>query len=170
MRRSLWAAVAVMALFATACGVASEETSDPDAGVPQVSGACAEDAPDCEGTITVGDDDVPRSEDGDSPPPGASGIVVDGGLSIPEARATDASGVIAVSGFYFDDGTGPRLCELLAESLPPQCGGATLDVDLASLADLGPLEVAQGVTWSNQPVTVLGEFVGSTLVSDGMSI
>lgn len=99
----------------------------------------------------------------------SSGILVDGGLTIPEAFETDATGILAVQGFFFDDGTGPRLCELLAESFPPQCGGAELplaDTDFA----LEGLQTEGSVTWSDAYVVVLGELLDGTLHPSQTSI
>jgi hypothetical protein len=56
------------------------------------------------------------------------GMTVDGGLSVDEALDTEVIGVVAVKGYLFDDGAGLRLRNVLAESLPPQCGGASLTV------------------------------------------
>lgn len=102
----------------------------------------------------------------------AGGVVVDGGLTIPEAMATDAEGTIAVQGFLVAEGGDPRLCEVLAESIPPQCGGAHLElrvpdgnvVELLSV-DHG-LRNAEGATWSDQSITLLGELDGQTFTID----
>jgi len=116
LTRSLTALVALV-LATSACAVASE-TSDPNAGVPQIVAVCAPESPDCDDTVVIDQGDTPDEDlfPDDEPrdgvtPPGASGMLVGGGLTVPEALATDATGVIAVQGFYFDDGSGPRLCE-----------------------------------------------------------
>lgn len=106
-------------------------------------------------------------EAGDAPADGnqvSSGVLADGGLMVEEALATDATGVLAVRGFIVADDTGAQLCDAQAESLPPLCGGAT--IDLASLDGIDPsvLEEAQGVRFSNQPIVVFGEIVDGTLV------
>ncbi len=96
-------------------------------------------------------------------------MIVDGGLSVGEALATDAVGVIAVRGFIVADDSGIRLCELLAESMPPQCGGAVVGVaDLGSV-DPDELKSAQGVTWTDFPVMVFGELVDGILVPTPLS-
>ncbi len=169
-------ALLALLLATSACAVESE-TSDPDAGVPQVAGVCAPGFPDCEDTIVVDDGD-PTDEDlftDDEPrdgvaPPGVSGVLVGGGLTVPEALATDATGVIAVQGFYFDDGSGPRLCEALAESFPPQCGGASLALGEIGDLDLGQLEGSQGITWSNDSIVILGELANGFLTPTPTSI
>lgn len=150
----------VVVLLATACS--SGETT-PDTTIPSdpaVSGQCAPDVPDCEDTIVI--------DDGGSAAPN-SGMLADGGLTVSEALTTDATGVIAVRGFYFDDGSGRRLCEMLAESLPPLCGGAELPLG-ESAQQFADLRTTQGVTWSDQPLVVLGEIVDGVLVPDDMSL
>lgn len=173
-RHMAWLMALVLAT--SACAV-ERETSDPDAGVPQVAAVCAPGFPDCEDTIVVdqGDttdddlfaDDEPR--DGVTPP-GMSGVLVGGGLTVAEALATDATGVIAVAGFYFDDGSGPRLCEALAESFPPQCGGASLALGNVDNVDLGGLQSSQGTTWSDDSVVILGELANGVLTPTPTSI
>jgi hypothetical protein len=98
------------------------------------------------------------------------GVPADGGLTISEALVGGAPGVIAVQGFLFDDGSGPKLCEALAESFPPQCGGASIPVS----GQVGPSDVPlvseQGVTWTDQPVTLFGEIInGNFVVSSTVS-
>lgn len=175
LTRSLTALVALV-LATSACAVASE-TSDPNAGVPQVAGICAPESPDCDDTVVIdqgdgtGEDLFPDDEPRDGvTPPGASGVLVGGGLTVPEALATDATGVIAVQGFYFDDGSGPRLCEALAESFPPQCGGASLTLGELGDIDLGLLQGSQGITWSDDSIVILGELVNGVLAPIPTSI
>ncbi len=155
----------LLALVASACAVASE-SSNPDAGLPQVSAICAEEVPDCDDTVAIDPNAGPEEEPGDAgpPPPGASsGMLAGGGLTVAEALATEATGILAVQGFYLDDGTGPRLCETLAESFPPQCGGASLLLGDLTGIDLGLLQSSGSTTWSDQPVVILGELDDGTL-------
>jgi predicted secreted protein len=73
------------------------------------------------------------------------------------------SGDVAVRGFVIWDNTSARLCEVLLESYPPQCGGAS--VDIADPERLGvDLEEAQGVRWTSNVVTLVGSFDGERLV------
>ncbi len=155
----------LLALVASACAVASE-SRDLDAGLPQVSAICAEEVPDCDDTVAIDPNAGPEEEPGDPgpPPPGASsGMLAGGGLTIAQALATDATGILAVQGFYLDDGTGPRLCETLAESFPPQCGGASLLLGDLTGIELGLLQSSGSTTWSDQPVVILGELDHGTL-------
>lgn len=152
---------------------ADSPADDPaDSEEPPVAGACAEEDPDCDDTVEPGE---PVGED-PAPEPGygtSSGLVVNGGLTISEALSTDATGTRAIQGFVFADGDGIRLCEALAESFPPQCGGASLTVDSASVDDLDlgdvPLAFAQGVNWTDAPVTLFGELVDGIFVVDPLT-
>jgi hypothetical protein len=172
--KRLLALAAVVALVALSCGdtIAPEvptdtppATTSPD-GAPPAAGACLEGATDCQ-DIPGLDSAPPLDEDplddgfADSP-----AVVIDGALTVAEALATDAVGVIAVRGFVVADENGIRLCDALAESFPPQCGEAS--VELADLSGVDPdeLTTAQGVTWTDQPVTILGELRSGVLVPD----
>ena len=181
LRRSFVALFAVLALFAASCGTSNEEAApvapvgasdepsvlppnpNPDDS-PVVSGACIEDEPDCIDTIVVDEEpsDLPAPSDVGSP----SGMVVDGGLTVADALLTDASGTIAVKGFLLVDAEGARLCELLAESFPPQCGGASIPIENFDETVSVPLIEAQGVTWSDQYASFLGEVIDGTFVVD----
>jgi len=165
-------AIAAVALATSACAVSSE-TSDPDAGLPVVSVVCAPEFSDCDDTVVIdGDDLFPNDEpqDGVAPSAGASGMLVGGGLTVAEALATDASGILAVQGFYVDDSSGPRLCEALAESFPPQCGGANVGLGDLSGIDLGELQSNGDVTWSDDAVVVIGELIDGVLVPTPTSL
>lgn len=168
----------VLTLLVAACGggtveedPASLPPSDDPGSTPSAAGACLEGEPDCVDT-GVGSgagplpDGAPNSEEpaADGGSGAGSGALVEGGLTVSEALATD--GVIAVQGFLLDDGTGARLCEVLAESYPPQCGGASLPViGYEEMIDI-PLINAQGVTWTDQPVSLLGAIANGALVVD----
>ena len=183
IRLTLIAIFTVLALVAAACG------SDPEQGAPQAPGgpekpavlppnsnpdntpdpfgACLEGEPDCNDTAGPGDkppDLPPPSDPFDEPSP--TGMLVDGGLSVADALATDLTGVIAVKGFLMVDDQGARLCELLAESLPPQCGGAAISVTGYEEVLGTPLESAQGISWTDELVSFLGEIVDGAFVVD----
>ena len=154
----LFALVGVVALVLAACGSTDEQTDELplDAGsggdVP-VASACLEGTPESECEDTFPDSGEPT----EPPPPG---------LQITNVLNTDIDGGFAIEGFYFADESGVRLCEALAESFPPQCGGASIPFDNAAGADLGVLSVEQGVTWSDQPVVVVGSVVDGVFVAD----
>lgn len=157
-----------IALVAVACGDdgAAPTTVAAD-GRPAIAGQCAEDTLDCDDTLIVGDE--PADEGGvEDVEPGA-GVIVDGGLPTPEALATDATGVLAVRGFYFEDESGARLCELLAESLPPLCGGTAIPLADSNVGIAG-LKTEQGVAWTDQAVVLLGELIDGTFHPTSTSI
>jgi hypothetical protein len=162
-RVKLWAVLGVIALVLAACG-SDEVTLEVPGDYQQWSGLPL-DAGDGDGeyadTCLVGEpecqDTFPDSGEPPVPPPP--------GLPITSVANTPIDGGFVISGFYFDDGTGPRLCEALAESFPPQCGGVSIPFDNTAGADLGTLAIEQGVTWSDQPVLVEGEAVDGVLVA-----
>lgn len=149
-----------------ACGddATGEELPVNTDAPPAAAGACLVDEPDC--------DDIGVPDGGELPLPSddsevvTGGMVAGDGLTVSEALTGDAEGVIAVSGFLFDDGSGPVLCEVLAESFPPQCGGASVPVEGYEEAVDVPLVSEQGVTWTDQPLTLFGEIVDGTFVID----
>ena len=143
-----------LALVVAACGTSEEGAVPPGAasGDRPVAGACLEDEPVCQDTFT--DSGEPTG----NPSPGVPvGTVV----------ATQIDGGFAIEGFYFADEAGERICEALAESFPPQCGGPSIAFDNTAGADLGVLSVEQGVTWSDQPILVTGQVVDGVFVADG---
>lgn len=118
----------------------------------------------CGGAASDGRSD-PESDLGTSVSPGA-GMPADGGLSVEEATASDVPGPLMVTGFLVAEGDEILLCDVLLESFPPQCGGASLVVEGL---DLGAYETrSEGdTTWSDSPVSLLGEVQGGTLRASG---
>lgn len=157
--------VAVVALALAACAESAEPASLPtddgsDSG-SAAGGTCLQGEPDCADT---GGDMVAQPLPGDAAVSG--GMTANGGLTVSEALESEATGVIAVQGFFFDDGTGPRLCDALAESYPPQCGVAWLPITGHETAIDAPVVEERGVTWTDVAVTLFGEIVDGTLVVD----
>jgi hypothetical protein len=118
--------------------------------------ACASgssgDVPGVEQSIGVVED--PVAPDGDETVSG--GFAVDGGLSVQEALDYTGSETIAVQGYVVITGPTGSLCETLAESFPPQCGGQSLIITNPGAAS-GEVLVEEGETqWSEQPVTFFG--------------
>jgi hypothetical protein len=165
LRSTMLCAVLVAALAACGGDVADDQLplntgTEPS---PSPAGACLVDEPDCNDTGVPADgDELPPPSDGDA----VSGGIVADPLTVSQVLISDIGGVIAVQGFLFDDGSGPLLCETLAESFPPQCGGESLPVSGHEEAVDVPIVTEQGVTWTDQPLVLFGEYVDGTLVVD----
>ena len=79
------------------------------------------------------------------------------GISVTEALDSTLAGPLLVNGFIVTTPDGlVYLAELLAESFPPQPGGDKLIVEGLDLDAFAGLTSAQGITWSEQNVQVLG--------------
>lgn len=161
--------VGLVAIVATGCAV-YEERSGPGAdGVPIVSAQCVEDHPDCVDMVA-----------GDQPPTGgptptapsdstSSGFIVGQGLTITEAIAYDGTEPVAVGGFVVTTADGTRLCEALAESFPPQCGGLSLNVvNPDTLTNFVLIEEGE-TQWSPELVVVIGHIAGTDLTVSATS-
>lgn len=153
--------LATMTVLA-ACSASAPPLAGPstvpanDQGI--VASDCEADAPDC-------NDAIPSGEPG-ATGTASTGVPVDGGLTVSEALGTSATGIIAIQGFIFDDGSGTKLCEALAESFPPQCGVASIAITGYEGSSTVPAVSEQGVTWTDQPVTLFGEIIDGTYVVD----
>lgn len=153
--------IASFALVIAACG-GDPETSDElpldsgRGGDEPIAGACLEGYPDC--------NDTPGGEPTDLPPPGDGG---DEPLAdaIQPSVAANASGQVAVVGFIVASGDEIKLCEALAESFPPQCGGAFVTVTSLDQVDPDDLQTEGDVTWTDFAVTIFGEMADGTLVA-----
>jgi len=86
-------------------------------------------------------------------------------LSVAEALRTRPTGVIAVRGnaIVHPDGSA-RLCEGLAGSYPPQCGGKSVAVAGLDPGALEHPETAGGITWGE--ATLRGRLSGDVLTLD----
>lgn len=83
-------------------------------------------------------------------------------ISVIQLIASAPQGAVVVRGLLFDDGSGLRLCDALAESFPPQCPSDF--VVIANPSDVAAdFSVEQGVRWTDRPVLVLGRMAGSEL-------
>ena len=151
----------VLALFGAACYTSTEPNQEPT-DAPGVGLLCPEDEPDC-----IEDTDLPVPSDGPEPAdgPSSSGLVAEEGLSVGEALNSEVEGIIAVSGFLIMDEEGARLCELIAESMPPQCGSPSVVLEGFD-ASLEETNTQQGITWSDFPIIIFGELVNGVLVVD----
>lgn len=91
------------------------------------------------------------------------------GLSVAEALASDLLGPLLVNGFIVIRDGETRLCELLLESFPAQCGGASLTVEGYDPSSGRSLNEESGVMWSGGPMQLLGTIEGDHLVIDRRS-
>jgi hypothetical protein len=150
--------------------------ADAGADVPITVALCAPGEPECADTIVTDLDvqDLPDASDGSAPNQDevdatvSSGMAVEGGLSIPEALRSEATGVIAVRGHLFDDGNGLRFCERLV-GLGERYG---CDGEVIAIAGLDPTQVPEvvffeGTTYTEVEITLFGEIVdGALTVND----
>ena len=164
--RRMAAAVLALLLVVAACGDDQPSAELPSGGDAAVSGpaagACPEGTPDCNDTPFGSDvpDGLPLDDSGGG----------DGALPAVETALADAAGstgLISVRGFYVDSGDGPRLCEALAESVPPQCGGASIRLADETAVDPESIRTEGGTSWSDDVVLVIGEVDDGVLVPAG---
>lgn len=86
------------------------------------------------------------------------------GETVPLSDLVDFGlGDVVVAGFLVDNGSRVRLCDALAESYPPQCGGASVVIANPELLDLDWSE-EQGVRWTDLPVVLEGTYDGRELM------
>ena len=83
------------------------------------------------------------------------------GISIDEALDAGSNEPLLVNGNLLAQGGDVRLCSALAESFPPQCGGASLVVEGLVLEEVDGLVTEGEVSWTDRPIQLLG------VVSDG---
>ncbi len=83
-------------------------------------------------------------------------------LQIADLLAGDGATDVTVRGSVLWDGDEARLCAVLMESHPPQCGGDSIPIanpDRLTLA----LEEHQGIRWTPQPVELAVDYDGRQL-------
>ena len=114
-------------------------------------------------------DDATATAGADDGNGGASSSATGPGISVVDALASTLGDPLLVNGFLVVTGDEARLCEALAESFPPQCGGASLLVEGPDPAALAGLETEGNVSWTAQPIQLLGEVEDGTLRVDGLS-
>lgn len=100
------------------------------------------------------------------PPTRSTASADDIPIGIAELLANDEPRTATVSGFLLWNDTNARLCEVLMESFPPQCGGLSVVIANPEAFDEGTLQAAQGVRWTDGFVDVTGRFDGSQLTLD----
>ena len=78
-------------------------------------------------------------------------------ISVSDLLADAPQAPTAVTGLLFDDGSGLRLCESLAESFPPQCPGPDVSITNPD-AVVADFTVEGGVRWTDRPVVLYGRY------------
>jgi hypothetical protein len=146
-----------------------------DDGGAVVSAGCAEGEPLCDDTAVVPNErtDLPPVADGEpteepppldpqpEPDPGqsvSSGMPANGGLTVSAALASEATGILAVQGHLYDDGSGPRLCEGLEGGGERYvCAGANVQVEDLDIDPLTAVLVYhEGLTYTEETVVLFG--------------
>ena len=89
------------------------------------------------------------------------------GISIEEAFTSNLKGPLLINGHLHAEDGRVRLCAVLAESFPPQCGGRFLVVKGLDLTRIDGLAREGSVTWSEQAVQILGTVEGEELTVSG---
>lgn len=149
--------LATAALVLAAC--ASDGADGDVAGLPVNDGeapaidqsTCLAGEPDCADDPSNGDDVVELpAELGD--------------VTIADLLDGGPGGTVTVAGFIVATGDDVRLCEALAESFPPQCGGLSIPLEGFGETELGGLPSEGDVTWSDFPITLQGEVVDGVFV------
>lgn len=152
--------IAAIALVAGACGGGEDDAaalpvSDGD-DQSAIDAACLVDEPEC--------DDTPTGEPQDLPPPGNTDE--EPVLEMLAGDVIGATGRVAVTGFLVATDEAARLCEALAESFPPQCGGDAIPLSDYDQVDPDELRSEGSVTWTDLPVTIRGEVIAGALRAD----
>ena len=143
MRTFLLPTALVLAL-ATACSAGTPPVDSP--GSAPTSGPAGSGA----GSPSASADAVLRIN--------TTGIAGGPGISVQEALDSELDEALLVNGALFIDENGDAvLCEALAESFPPQCGGARIAVEGLNLEtlDAATLQEEGDVRWVEQ-VQLLG--------------
>lgn len=112
--------------------------------------------------IACGGDDADSTDNGPSSGGGP-------GISVSDSLASDLDGPLLINGFLViqggehDDPEQVRLCDALAESFPPQCGGDSLLVEGLDLKSIEGLMSEGPVSWTDKVVQLLGAVEGDVL-------
>lgn len=108
--------------------------------------------------VTACGSDDDGDDAGVTPDPGAAIAVAD----LVDGEALDAT----VIGFVIWDTERARLCDLIMESYPPQCGGPSVEIANPDVLDT-TLDEASGVRWTPNAVELAGSYDGSTFTLSG---
>jgi hypothetical protein len=114
-----------------------------------------------------GGDDLAADDAASGPTvPQTSGLGAGPAISIDEALASGSDEMMLVSGNLLAQGGEVRLCSALAESFPPQCGGASLHVVGIKLEEVDGLITEGEVRWTDRPTELLGVVENDTQGKD----
>ena len=97
------------------------------------------------------------------------GLAIGPGVTVPEALSSRLDSPLLVNGYLLvrggehDNPEQVRLCEALAESFPPQCGGSFLLVEGLGLKSIDGLVSEGPISWTEQPIQLLGVVDGEVL-------
>lgn len=75
-----------------------------------------------------------------------------GPITVQQLVERSADTPIQVRGLLIDDGGGPRLCDAILESYPPQCGEPSVELVEVDVASVEGTTTAQGVSWKEAAV------------------
>jgi len=142
MQRSLLATGLVLVMTA-ACSAGNPPVGSPGSPSASAPGGTA-------GSPSSGADAVLRVN--------TSAIAGGPGISVQEALDSELDQDLLVNGALFIDANGDALlCDAMAESFPPQCGGARIAVEGLELGTLDPTRIQEegGVRWVEQ-IQLLG--------------
>jgi hypothetical protein len=107
-------------------------------------------------------------DDDDAAAPGTTSAGAETAISIDEALASDSDQPVLVSGNLLVMPDDVRLCSALAESFPPQCGGASVHVADLELATVEGLITEGDVSWTDRPIELLGVVENDTQGKDDL--
>ena len=113
-----------------------------------------------------GEDDDPVGDPATVTDTQASGLGAGPAVSIDDALASGSDEMLLVNGNLLAQGGEVRLCSALAESFPPQCGGASLHVVGLNLAEVDGLVTEADVGWTDRPIELLGVVENDTQGKD----
>ncbi len=82
-------------------------------------------------------------------------------LSVEGLLEAEPSGSVEAVGFVVIDSSSARLCFALAESFPPQCGGASVEIVNPDDLDVA-YEESGGVQWTESTIVVRGQYSEQT--------
>jgi hypothetical protein len=110
-----------------------------------------------------GGGDTPTGDPATGTATQSSGLAAGPAISIDEALASGSDEMLLVAGNLLAQAGEVRLCSALAESFPPQCGGAALAVEGLKLEEVDGLVTEGDVAWTDRPIELLGVVADGTL-------